>query len=139
MVQLKVQMACAHQLLPWRFFIILTAIHCAMGDWDSYCALCATMTSASYEDGHIGTLNPVMLAIRRRIIALERQRVESGERTYASVSFEEAEEYETLADDEIDWDWDDENCSYDPTLVNDANTDWQNHVRCLGLNMETGK
>lgn len=107
-----------------------------MGDWDLYCALCATNTSGVHAD-NIGSTNPAMLAIRRSVILELKKQVESGEVAFPSPTFED--EAEDLDEAEIAWDWDDESCAYDPALVSEKSTEWQGDVCCLGLNAETGR
>ena len=108
-----------------------------MGDWDLYCALCAADTCPAGADS-IGSTNPAMLAIRRAIVHAAKERVESGEEAFPSPSFEE-EDGEHLDEAEVDWDWDDESCAYDPGLVSVESTKWLGYVLCLGLNAKAGR
>lgn len=108
-----------------------------MGGWDVYCALCST--EMGVDDERVpASRDPVMLAIRRRVMLALKARVESGEvtRPYADFYDEGAQQ---LDDSEIHWDWDDESCAYDPTLLGDDDVQWQGDVRCFGLNCRTSR
>ncbi|SPO07379.1 uncharacterized protein DNG_10073 [Cephalotrichum gorgonifer] len=94
--------------------------------------------AGSGGDESYGSTNPLMLAIRRRVIAAIKQEVESGKEANPYPAFEE-EDAEGIDESEIDWDWDEEGCVYDPTLVSPEDTEWQGDFACLDLNMETNQ
>ena len=106
-----------------------------MGDWDLYCALCGTNASTVVDEHNIGSTNPLMLAIRRRIVLETKKRVESGEEEFPSPSFGE-EDGEGLNESYMDWDWDDESTAYDPGLISEKDAEWQGDICCVGLNLE---
>lgn len=106
-----------------------------MSGWDLYCALCSTETGTDLVRV-LGSTNPAMLAIRRRVMLALKEKVKRGEVTYPRVDF-----YDNASKDlnveGIDWDWASESCAYDPTLVGEGDAEWQGDVCCFGLNVKT--
>ena len=102
-----------------------------MGSYYTYCAICG----CSLWGGSIGSNASAALTWRRARVAQklgERERGEFDPDAYGDE--EEADEYGGDAVDEEAWYPDQEDCSYDPTLVTLESIAWLEESYCLAVN-----
>lgn len=104
-----------------------------MGSFDTYCSICG----CSLWGGIIGSNAPAALRWRRARVAQKLEERERGEfDPDASSHEEEVGEYNGDAMDEEAWYPDQEDCSYDPTLVTSESIAWLEESYCLTVNSQ---
>lgn len=103
-----------------------------MGDWDTYCAVCGVDTH-EISDDHIGSRHAEMLAIRRTQVAEVKEQRKKDKNSYHGVYFDENDGLH-LGKSTQEWDWEEEQASYDPDLIDDLG--WLGDVQCLAFDLK---
>lgn len=101
------------------------------GFFDCYCAICGGPLNSNRAQ--IGSSSPSALARRHKLVSKTCAIIRRDEgRGLHTVDVEYEDEDKPGSDD--DWCQEDEDCSYDPALVNQNTLRWLNDVVCLGYN-----
>lgn len=106
-----------------------------MGDWDTYCAVCG-VDAHQLTDDQIGSRHPEMLAIRRKKVAEVKEECKNDDNVGCGVYFDEDDGLH-LGESTQEWDWEEEEASYDPDLIDDM--EWLGDVQCLAFDLKGGR